>query len=71
MVGHPDEDFDERDHRYLLCGADSPAIIQTGTEMVPLGIARGETITSSGVVKPGHKNEALAWPRQNPTRPGA
>ena len=40
----PDEDLDERDHCYRRCGADRPAIIQTGAEIVPLWIARGETI---------------------------
>lgn len=70
-AGHPDEDFDERDHRKLRCGADRPAIIQTGAEIVPPRITRGETNTSPGVVWPGHKIEALAWPRRTVTRPGA
>src|ERR1700691_3066211 len=35
-VRRPNEDFDKRDHRDLRCGADRPAIIQTGTECVQL-----------------------------------
>ncbi len=56
-VGYPDEDFDERDHRNPRRGADRPAIIQTGTEIVPPRIARGETITSAGVVGPDTKSK--------------
>lgn len=33
--GCPNEDLDVRDHRHARCGADRPAIIQTGTETVP------------------------------------
>ena len=59
----PNEDFDKRDHRDPRCGADRPAIIQTGTECVrlePLG-ARPSQVREK--VTRAH-SEALAWPRR-------
>src|ERR1700733_15909614 len=59
----PNEDFDKGDHRDPRCGADRPAIIQTGTECVrlePLGARPSQAREKATRAQ----SEALAWPRR-------
>src|SRR5215218_1275900 len=62
--GCPNEDLDVRDHRHARCGADRPAIIQTGTERPQPGDCSGRDHNKLGRSWPGSIAEALAWPRQ-------
>jgi hypothetical protein len=51
--GCPNEDLDVRDHRHARCGADVQPSFRPAPRGPNQGIARGETITSSGEVGPG------------------
>src|ERR1700733_9156249 len=59
----PNEDFDKRDHRDPRCGADCPAIIQTGTECVRPELLGARPSQVREEVTRAH-SEALAWPRR-------